>query len=82
MNVSADLKPLMEERMAWVASLLAAMSVVTEMLVHGSTGITRAVADATQEDPQEKDEFLALMATPEKLMELTFQLAEEEGWTI
>jgi len=81
-HVAAELKPLMEERIEWVASLLAAMSVVTEMLVHGSTGITRAVADATQEDPGEKDDFLALMATPEKLMELTFQLAEEQGWTI
>lgn len=80
--VDGELKSLVEERVAWVASLLSAMSVVTEMLVHGSTGLTRAVADATAEDPDEKDEFLALMATPERLVELTFQLAEEKGWTI
>jgi hypothetical protein len=81
-QVSAELQPVVQERVEWVASLLAAMSVVTEMLVHGSTGLTKAVADATQEDPGEKDEFLALMGTPERLIELTFQLAEEEGWTI
>lgn len=81
-QVAAELKPVVEERVEWVASLLAAMSVVTEMLVHGSTGLTRAVADATAEEPGEKDEFLALMATPERLVELTFQLAEEQGWTI
>jgi hypothetical protein len=80
--VTADLKALVEERVQWVASLLAAMSVVTEMLVHGSTGLTRAVADATEESPEEKDAFLALLATPERLIELTFQLAEEQGWTI
>lgn len=81
-HVAAELKPVVEERVQWVASLLSAMSVVTEMLVHGSTGITRAVADATQEDPAEKDRFLELMATPQQLLELTFQLAEEQGWTI
>ncbi|MDQ1366680.1 MAG: hypothetical protein QOK20_3380 [Acidimicrobiaceae bacterium] len=81
-QVSAELKPIVEERVAWVASLLSAMSVVTEMLVHGSTGLTRAVADATAEEPDEKDAYLALMATPERLIELTFQLAEEKGWTI
>jgi hypothetical protein len=81
-HVAAELKPLVEERVEWVASLLSAMSVVTEMLVHGSTGLTRAVADATQEDPDEKDAFLEAMATPERLIELTFQLAEEQGWTI
>ncbi len=81
-NVGAELKPLIEARVEWVASLLAAMSVVAEMLVHGSTGLTRAVADATQESPGEKDEFLALMATPERLIELTFQMAEEQDWTI
>ena len=81
-SVSAELKPVVEERVAWVASLLSAMSVVTEMLVHGSTGLTRAIADATQEDPGEKEAFLAAMATPERLVELTFQLAEENGWTI
>src|SRR5580658_1846016 len=70
--VTADLKPLVEERVEWVASLLSALSVVTEMVVHGSTGLTRAVADATQEDPAHKDEFLSLMATPERLIELTF----------
>jgi len=80
--VAAELQPLVEERVQWVASLLSALSVVTEMLVHGSTGLTRAVADATQEDPEQKDDFLALMATPERLLELTFQLAEEKGWTI
>jgi hypothetical protein len=80
--VSADLKPIVEERVQWVASLLSALSVVTEMLVHGSTGLCRAVADATQEDPDQKDAFLAHLATPERLMELTFQLAEEQGWTI
>jgi hypothetical protein len=80
--VSAELHSLVEERVEWVASLLAAMSVVTEMLVHGSTGLTRAVADATQESPEDKDAFLAEMATPERLVELTFQLAEQEGWTI
>jgi hypothetical protein len=81
-QVAAEFKTVVEERVEWVASLLAAMSVVTEMLVHGSTGLTRAVAEATQEDPDQKDEFLALMATPERLIELTFQLAEENGWTI
>jgi hypothetical protein len=81
-HVSADLKDLVEGRVEWVASLLAAMSVVTEMLVHGSTGLTRAIADATQENPEGKDAYLAEMATPERLIELTFQLAEEEGWTI
>ncbi len=81
-HVSADLKELVEARVEWVASLLAAMAVVTEMLVHGSTGLTRAIADATQENPEEKDAYLADMATPERLIELTFQLAEEEGWTI
>ena len=80
--VEAALKPLVEERVEWVASLLSAMSVVTEMVVHGSTGLTRAVADATVESPEEKDAFLAAMATPERLIELTFQLAEERGWTI
>jgi hypothetical protein len=58
------------------------MAMATEMLVHGSTGLTRAIADATQENPEEKDAYLADMATPERLIELTFQLAEEEGWTI
>jgi hypothetical protein len=81
-QVSAELKPLVEERVEWVASLLSAMAVVTEMLVHGSTGLTRAVADATAEEPDEKDAYVALMATPERLIELTFQLAEEKGWTI
>jgi hypothetical protein len=81
-TVSADLKPVVEARVEWVASLLASLSTVAEMLVHGSTGLTRAVADATQESPDEKDDFLALMGTPERLIELTFQLAEEEGWTI
>ncbi len=80
--VTAELKSVIEERVAWVASLLSALSVVAEMLVHGSTGLTRAVADATQESPEQKDEFLALMATPQRLVELTFQLAEEKGWTI
>jgi len=80
--ISAEQRPLIQERVEWVASLLSALSVVAEMLVHGSTGLTRAVADATQEDPEQKDEFLALMATPERLLELTFQLAEEKGWTI
>jgi hypothetical protein len=80
--VTGELRSLVEGRVEWVASLLAAMSVVTEMLVHGSTGLTRAVADATQESPGDKDAFLAAMATPERLIELTFQLAEEEGWTI
>lgn len=80
--VSAELKPLVEERVQWVASLLSALAVVTEMVVHGSTGLTRAVADATEESPDEKDAFLALLATPERLIELTFQLAEEQGWTI
>jgi hypothetical protein len=81
-HVSADLKDLVESRVEWVASLLAAMAVVSEMLVLGSTGLTRAIADATQENPEEKDAYLADMATPERLIELTFQLAEEEGWTI
>ncbi len=81
-TVSAELKPVVEARVEWVASLLAAMSVVAEMLVHGSTGLTRAVADATQESPEEKDAFISLMGTPERLIELTFQLAAEEGWTI
>lgn len=81
-DVPAELKATVESRVEWVASLLAAMSVVTEMLVHGSTGLTRAVADATQESPDDKDRFLGLMATPERLIELTFQLAEEQGWTI
>jgi hypothetical protein len=80
--VTAELKAVVEERVQWVASLLSALCVVTEMLVHGSTGITKAVADSTQEEPEEKDAFLALMATPERLVELTFQLAEEQGWTI
>ena len=80
--VGADMKAVVEGRVTWAASLLAAMSVVTEMLVHGSTGLTRAVADCTQERPDEKDAFLNLMATPERLVELTFQLAEEKGWTI
>jgi hypothetical protein len=81
-EVTVELQSLVEDRVQWVASLLAAMSVVTEMLVHGSTGLTRAVAEATQESPDGKDAFLALMATPERLVELTFQLAEEQGWTI
>jgi hypothetical protein len=81
-HVSADLKELVEGRVEWVASLLAAMAVVSEMLVHGSTGLTRAIADATQENPEEKDAYLADMASPERLVELTFQLAEQEGWTI
>jgi hypothetical protein len=81
-QVAAEMKPLVEGRVEWVASLLAALCTVSEMLVHGSTGLTRAVADATQESPDEKDAFLALMGTPERLVELTFQLAEESGWTI